>query len=232
MKRFFSLIIIATMIACAFTSCDYVNDIKSSIIGEKDTKTTITAEQWENIDSVTNFTMNFVVKTTTNNNNGNLTMHRTYKITDTVHHFRTTYNNVLSEDTYHIIDNEQKYNLTQWNEELEQWDNVWHAYEYGWEPMSMIDALAFPLDIGYDELIYNEEKSAYVYTLSEDDLILINSYYFENGILVKVTAYTYEGVSLSEINDNTPREESIDVVFSDIGTTEIKIPSYTFESTN
>ena len=230
MKRIISLIIIAAMIACVFTSCDYVDDILGGIGGEDESKTTITAEQWQNVDSVTNFTMNFVVKTT--NNNGNLTIHRTYEITEIASRFQSKQFdsvNTSSDDTYHVIDNGQKYELTKFNRELSQWDKVWHAYKYEWEPKSMMDALGFGLDISYDDLDYDREKNAYVYTVKEDDLVGIISYYFEEGVLIKVTAYTYEGVKLSDINDDTPREEAIDVVFTKIGTTEVRPPNYTVE---
>ena len=230
MKRILSLIIIAVMIACVFTSCDYVDDILGGISGEDESKTTITAEQWKNADSITNFTMNFVVKTT--NNNGNLTIHRTYEITETASRFQSKQFdsiNTSSDDTYHVIDNGQKYKLTKFNRELSQWDKVWHAYKHEWEPQSMMYALGFGLDIDYDDLDYDREKNAYVYTMSEDDLVGIISYYFEEGVLIKVTAYTYEGVKLSDINDDTPRVEAIDVVFTKIGTTEVRPPNYTVE---
>lgn len=232
MKRIIFLLIIVTVFAFAFTSCDDANkgssdtnDTSATDTSTTATRTTISADEWDAMTKTTNYTLHFNVKST--DDNGYETIYRLIKSTDTSMYLKSEYNLYDTEESYYIVAEGQPYRITLWNEQLQKWDDkTWHAYATDWEPRSMNEALGFGRE--YEDLVYDNQKKAYVYTKAEDGFVGVISYYFEDGILIRVTADVYETDSVADI-DERKCIESIRAVFSSVGTTDIEIPEYIIE---
>ena len=128
--------------------------------------------------------------------------------------------------SYYVITEGQPYVINHWNKQALQWDkDVWYADKADWwKPKSIYDELSW-VDLEYKDLVYNKEEKAYVYTLKENELIGIISYYFEDGNLVRATAYTYQAEKIEEIDESNCVEEIVATI-SSIGTTEVEVPEY------
>ena len=182
-------------------------------------RTTITAAEWDNLNSITNYTLHFVAKTTGSGGNP-IIAERVIKCTNNAIYYKSSQNSISIENSYKINDDGQQYML------MQQRGGAWVATPYSWEPESMIEYLGFIPGLQFGDLVYNTASRAYEYILEDEGLVGIISYYFENGMLVKVTAYTYEAEGVAAANSSNC-VETIDAVFSDVGATEIKVPQYT-----
>lgn len=218
MKKFILLSIIIVSLFFTFVACD---------LNDGEIRTTITEKEWEAIDNITNYTLNISISSD-REDGGKSHQVNAIKSTDTARYSKSSSSQyaTLSDVSYYVITEGQRYVINHWNKQAHQWDkDVWYADKADWwKPKSIYDELSW-VDLEYKDLVYNKEEKAYVYTLKENELIGIISYYFEDGNLVRATAYVYQAEKIEEIDESNCVEEVVATI-SSIGTTEVEVPEY------
>ena len=211
MKKIISLIIIATMLVFSFASCNLV-DL------EKNTRTTITAEEWAALDTTFNYTL--VMTRTASYTYGDQTHtsigNQTLKFTPTSKYYfdSTAYDGETDIDEYYYtIKDEKSYSAGK------NGDGNWVATRTDWTPESLYDYIELDDEMTFADLTYDETKKAYTCTTTEDGVQITYTYYFEDGNLVKL-----EGVMGGESNGAVV-DLTATIIVSNIGTTVVDVPA-------
>ena len=221
MKKLLSFILILAMLTVAMLSCkkdDTIEDpAQTPTNPPEETRYTITAEEWAAVCALTNFTATqagSAVYTSGDVTDTEETFAE-YKYTATVN-----YRNVQEsgdptyEEYYALIDgrilNIRLLGTGEFEADVTdrtELDNFAEAFEF--------DGVTF------DTLTYNAEAKAYELDLSDEDMEMKYTFYFENGQIVKFVAYaTYGEHGYSAVMN-------IEVAVSNIGTTAVTVPEYT-----
>ena len=199
MKRFLSLTLVAVMLLSTLmlSSCDFINKTKDFVHGVfgigDDVRTTITAEEWENILNITNFT--FII------HNG--------EFYDCISMDGNAIEVVETTDFYSqstIIDLENGCLV-------QETASGWVGYQVNvtyYEEINLGN-LGYVPDVDFSELVYNEETKAYTY---ENDSKSFSAR-FEDGNLVYAelrykSSYTESWVEIKDIGTtvvNLPKYE-------------------------
>ena len=226
MKKIISLALVTVMLVFALASCDMINKLLGKEPEKTPVRTTITEEEWKALETTTNFTAEGTMSSTmsrgeesqTSNSKGLL------KQSDTAVYDKTEY---LYEDeepsvdeSYYVEKDGKSYYLVDMGSDL-----GWVAHEDNDIFNTMLDVACGGEEIEFKDLVYDEEKKAYVYTLDEEDIHGVISLYFEDGKLVK-TVISATG-DMGEGEDAIHAEASQTIVFSNIGTTTVDLPEYT-----
>ena len=220
MKKIISLVIIAAMMVFALASCGGSKKGDDDKGDDKVVRYTITAEEWAALENIKNFTleMSGTSSYTMGEESMNSTNSRTLKSTETAMYEKyesTDGEEEYTSETYSVIKDDVRYELDQGE------DEKWYASEYDWEVDSLLECVTDGTDVTFEDLTYNEEKKAYVYTVTEDGATITYTYYFEDGNLVKL-----EGV-MSGSMDTVTMTATANMVISNIGTTTVTVPEYT-----
>jgi hypothetical protein len=197
MKRIIALIIITTMTLGILTSCDVVDELLNKFGGEinggtgdeggdENERYTITAEEWDALDSVMNYTVDSIIVGNPGENDLE-TIHLIYRSTATMGYEKSTYrmNGVLYlYEYYFFTEGEQPYVVTKRD------DGYWYSAQTTWRPKSLMSQITFDYQTATDfnDLFFNEERKAYTYTVVEGDYSGVVSYYFKDGNLISVDA--------------------------------------------
>ena len=193
MKKIIALIIIATMTLGILTSCNVVDELLNKFGGEinggegdEDHRYTITAEEWEALDSVMNYTVDITISGNPGENDLE-TIHLLYRSTANKGYEKSTYrmDGVLYlYEYYYFIEDEQPYVVAK------REDKNWYSTQSSWHPKSLMSQITFDYQTATDfnDLTFNEEKKAYTYTVVEGDYSGVISYYFKDGNLLSVDA--------------------------------------------
>lgn len=232
MKRIISLIIIVTMMVFSLTSCDELAELlgESDINSDSESKDelkddsesvtyTITKEDWNALDSITNYTIKLTGSSYSDQNETSRTK-IIYKSSGTDVHEETMFSNNGSLSLYDKFCTTKDgicYGVARYE------DGNWYATKYDWELKSLLDYLESELlGLKFEDLIYSEENKAYIYTENEDDAEITILYHFKNGKLLNI-----EGKAVSNINGEEHIEELVNVEISHIGLTSVVVPQYT-----
>ncbi len=237
MKRIASLLIALTMIlsVCAvMSSCDIVNQFipnadGGSGSGEKETRYTITADEWHFAMTMTNYTLEYsvierqIIASDDNTENepvirSTSTMFNKY--TDNAYYTKQhNFIGTLDESTYegyYVIKDDIRYQITVRKDGTllpQETSNEFEKNSFG-----------SGLNVKFEDLVYNEESKSYSCSLSVSGTEMKNDFYFENGILVKAAVtHSYE------VDTKGTVELKSEMTISDIGTTVINVPEFTVE---
>ena len=220
MKKLLSFILILAMLTVAMVSCkkdDPTEDPATNNPPAQETRYTITAEEWAAVCALTNFTAT-QAGSAVYTSDGVTDTEETfaeykYTATATYHKVQET-GDPIYEEYYALIDG-RILNIRLLSS---------GAFEADVTDRTELDnfAEAFEFDgVTFDTLTYNAEAKAYVLDLSDEDMEMKYTFYFENGQIVKFVAYaTYVEHGFSAVMN-------IEVVVSDIGTTAVTVPEYT-----
>ena len=121
--------------------------------------------------------------------------------------FKCTKNAYMLDESYYVTVNDSNYYL-------EETESGWVAYPGGFQGINVLT------DTDFNDFKYDESKKAYVnkdFEEGKNEVI----YKFENGVLV----YAKSVALLSEESENAL---TIEIIITDVGTTVIKLPEYTF----
>lgn len=202
MKRFLSLTLVAIMLfsTLMFTSCAEVKSLINKVLGREEVRYTIAADEWAKVDSINNFTM------IRSNKSDDYTSKQIFKYTtDALYMYQgytfEEYDGIINEA---YVDFKSQYVI-----QLDEQGNWVGVYVEGLSEMYKIDKL---FDIAFEDLVYDEDTKAYVYT---DEWNQLYSFYFENGNLVRVMVASTN----AEINETA--------IIENIGTTTVTLPQYT-----
>lgn len=231
MKKIISLLVVAVMLVLSLASCDMINKLlgKDEAKDEaKEPRTTITAEEWDALKDKTNYTIKTVGTSTMVYGEETVTteMDEVMKSTETAVYEKSvnkqTYQGETDEskeESYSVVEDGVRYLLHERPDE----NGVigWIASEYDWEHESIYDGVSNDQELTFEDLVYDEEKKAYTYTLEEDGVEGLVELYFEDGNLVKMVMKA-EGESGS-----IKLSATVTVTVSDIGTTKVDVPKYT-----
>ena len=97
----------------------------SEVLDSQEKRTTITAEEWAALEEIHNFTLTLVIQTDLGDPNAsNLKIVRTTKFTETAMYYKSVQDNRLSEENYYFVEDGQSYYVSQWNENIENYDDA------------------------------------------------------------------------------------------------------------
>lgn len=219
MKKVISLLIVAVMIMLSLSSCDIVNNFLPKSTTEE-VRTTITKEEWAILDDIINYTLK-ATGTESNSVDGETeTVEHTYtfKATETTKYEKSeeTYKGESkSFENYFVTEDGVKY-------KVQKYSNTWYASKCSWKSESLFEFIFNnDSDITFDNLTYDKNKKAYIYTEEIDGEVETYTFHFKDGTLTKI-----EGEIIYNKNGEFV-EERATMIISDIGTTSITVPEYT-----
>ena len=214
MKKLLSVILLVAMLSVVMVSCNKPEDPTTPAGAE--TRTTITAEEWAATIALENYT--FVQQGTSvytmdgQTETENTT--RTCMRTATAYYHKSLETGDPDYEVYEVIEDGVCYVVDITDGVVE---DVWVAEDgrlYNLSEEMDFDGATF------EDLVYNAETKAYDYTVNEDGMDIKYSFYFENGVLVRIVASAtmVEGANFAVM--------SIDVTISNLGTTVINVPAF------
>ena len=220
MKKILSLLLILAMLTVAMVSCKKDEPTETPVTPDppvQETRYTITAEEWAAVCALTNFTATQAGSAVYTSGDVTETEETfaeyKYTATATYHKVQET-GDPIYEEYYALIDG-RILNIRLLSS---------GAFEADVTDRTELDnfAEAFEFDgVTFDTLTYNAEAKAYVLDLSDEDMEMKYTFYFENGQIVKFVAYaTYGEHGYSAVMN-------IEVAISNIGTTAVTVPEYT-----
>ena len=228
MKKIISILIIAVMMVLSLASCDIINGFLETVT-EEEVRTTITREEWEAHRSIVNYTTNTSATSsyTYNNQNVSYTSTEIIQSSETAQYVKYVQLSSLGDEYileyYEVMQNNVWYRI-----EKNENDGKWYAHATSYDHSASL----LPEEFKFEDLTYDENKKAYVYSQThdiEDKYEIIGStkitynYYFENGTLVKLI------LEQSKVEDNYHAESKTTAILSKIGNTKITLPEYTIQ---
>ena len=225
MKKIFALVIVVAMMVVSLASCDLINKVLGK--DEKETRTTITKEEWEALFKEMNYTSEATSTTTMTYGEESDTSTNTTltKSTADAMYDKTVGSYPYNDETYeyeyyYFTKDGVKYELRKYANE-----DTWYASKYEWEPGGLLEGLGDPEEVTFDKLVYNEETKTYVYKFEESGMVIDYTFYFEDGKLVKVTLVGGGEVDYGN-GTMVNLEATGTIIFTNIGTTTIELPEY------
>jgi hypothetical protein len=213
MKKILAVILLVAMLAVAMVSCNKPEEPTTPPAAE--TRTTITAEEWAAVCALENYTY-------TQKGTSVYTMEgQTETVESTATSMRTanaTYYKSVEEgdpdyESYEVVEDGVCYVLPVSEGVV---TDVWTSED---ELSNLSEDLDFE-GATFESLVYNAETKAYDYTVNEHGMDVKYSFYFENGAIVKIVA------SASMTEGSVSATMTINVTFSNIGTTTINVPAF------
>ena len=204
MKKIISLLIITVMMMLSLASCN-----------NSDGRTKITEEEWNALDKITNYTCNisgvdyeFAFGTYHSRNYTD-----TIKITENAKEHSSIYGGDPETITYHCLsESGEVYRLSKSS------DGTWQAKTSKWTHRSLLEYITYST-VKFDDLTYSIKDKCYTASITDEYGTITFTYHFKNGSLIK-----YE--ERSSDPDDKYKET---VTFSNIGTTTVTLPEYTFK---
>lgn len=211
MKKIISLLIIATMFIFVLASCNKNSN------GNNNVRTKITEEEWNAFDNITNYTCN--IKGTsyefafgTYHGSGYTA---TIKTAENIEHSFYKFGHESDAQTleyYYFIENGESYRLSV----SSNGDCTAKASKV--TPDSLLEYISFD-EIEFDDLTYNVKDKTYTASIVDEYGTITLTYHFKNGSL-----------SQFEVKNSDPDDKYNETVtFSNIGTTTVTLPEYTFK---
>lgn len=224
MKKIIALMLVAVMMVMALTSCDLIDKLLGKDSGE--TRYTITAEEWDSLNNITNYTCRNVGSNTMSINGDSATYssENTVKVTESSYYqniIGTNYDGEYTREEYHAIKDGVEYSLSKQEDGtyiglVSQYNNIYSLGKY------------IGCSAAFEDLTYDEATHAYTVTENQDGVELQYSFYFENGTLVKLVGIGSGEMPVGEgISYHIEVEATMTI--SDIGTTVIEVPEFTVQ---
>ena len=224
MKKIIALMLVAVIMVMTLTSCDLIDKLLGKDSGE--TRYTITAEEWDSLNSITNYTCRNVGSNTMSFNGDSTTYSsdNTIKVTESSYYQKnigTNYDGEYTTETYHAIKDGVEYSLSKQEDGtyiglVSQYNNIYSLGEY-------IDC-----SVAFEELTYDEATHAYTFTENQDGMELQYNFYFENGTLVKIVGIGSGEMPMGE-GISYHMEIEATMTISNIGTTVVEVPEFTVQ---
>ena len=223
MKKIISLILVAVMLTFAFSSCELLAKLKP----KEETRYTITSDEWAALCSELNYTaVSEGTSTIAYNGETDTTITKDTTMStatgryESIKGFTEEGEEEYNNEYYYTTQDDVRYRINYWT-----YEERWVGSEYDWESESIVGSLGLDEEIKFEDLVYNADKKAYTYTVTQNDITGTVDFYFENGKLVKMVTVA----SGSFINGNITMTATATqtTVFSNIGTTVVTIPEYT-----
>ena len=241
MKKLISLIIIVTMIMLTLTSCDELvskflgdqnandNDLSGGINDPIDnTVYTITEENWQALNAITNYTLNAYITSTIvqGDESAVITGKSVYKSSENAIYDKTTQTShsnenvgiyLTSYEMYYTIHEGSRYYLAQ------DQDGKWTATQNGWKLDSIAEYFSLNEAIEFDDLTYDADLKAYTYTYTytytDNKTTYTMHFYFKNGVPTRIY-----GKAVNHYDNGETESEIFDAEISSIGVTHVIIP--------
>ena len=218
MKKIFSIVLLVAMLAVALVSCNTPEAPTQDPANPADqARTTITAEEWAAACALENFTYEQKGTTvyTADGQTETYDSTNTCKRTANAYHYKSIEEGDPNYERYWVIEDGICYVLNM--SDNGEVSDV-HTTQYDLDNLS--EELGFD-DAAFESLVYNAETKAYDYSINEDGMDIKYAFYFENGTIVKIVA------SATQTNEqNESATMTINVTFSNLGTTTIQVPEF------
>ena len=211
MKKILSIVLLLALLAVALVSCKEPEDPTPA-----EARTTITAEEWAAACALANFTYEQKGTTVYTMNGETQTQESSAicKRTATVMYDKYVDEGERTREYYDVIEDGVCYRLS--SKEDGTFD-VWTDEDT--DLYTLADTLDFE-DATFESLVYNAETKTYDYTMDEDGMTVTYSFYFENGVITKIAA------TATMTQDTMSATMTIEVTFSNIGTTTVEVPAF------
>ena len=213
MKKILSAVLLIALLAVALVSCKEPEDPTTPPAPEA--RTTITAEEWAATCALVNYTCTqqattvYVIDGVTTTPG----FSAIGKSTATATYSKASEDGEPDVEIYEVFEDGFCYIV----EIVAGSEPSVKKYEYENEPLS--EALEFG-DTSFEDLVYNAETKSYELSKTQYGADYHFSFYFENGVLVKLTL----NASMVDGEDSLTME--IVATFSDIGTTTVEVPAF------
>ncbi len=196
MKKNILMIIIAGMLIFTLSSCDKLDSLLGGAggaggdqSGGEDVRYTITEEEWEALDSITNFTYKMVI--TSPSEDKTTTIFLTYKSTkDAKYEKRMRTSGVVDylTESFFVTKDGKSYEVRA------DENGNWVGSETGYTVRSLLWCISREYAVSFDKLSYDAVSKSYIYTETENGQTLTLSYCFKNGSLIngEAKAMSYE----------------------------------------
>lgn len=225
MKRIVSFMLVAVIMVMSFTSCDLVNQFlgnqsgSNGDSGTNETRYTITAEEWDAMLNMKNYTKESTGSTTVKDLDGNPTTYPNDSFeenTETAMHIKGVSIPGPNDFEYYVTQKDDK----TYRVNTDPADGtVISAYEYTFEASTFGNGLG----VTFEDLNYDEEKKGYLASFVQYGMTCNYEFYFENGKIVKV---------IGGASSDDGFASSSTMIITNIGTTVVNALEFTIEENN
>ncbi len=215
MKKLLSIILLVAMLAVAMVSCKPEDPTTDPTTPNAEARTTITAEEWAAACALDNYTYEQQGTTVYTMDGQTQTQESSAicKRSATASYEKYVETGDPDYEVYMVVEDGVCY--------------VVRPLEGGtfdvWTTESGLYNLSENLDFEtatFESLVYNAETKAYDFNMNEDGMNVTYSFYFENGVIVKIVA------SATMTEGTVSATMSIVVTISNIGTTTVDVPAF------